>query len=316
MAIDVVLRPDDGMRLEAESFLTRYDPARFHHLAYGRRAPAGMYGASIMQIWAPFQEALTAVHTLIHARTFQSGDAWEAHLTEKLERLLYCLFEHVEDCGKIVDSCFPRDTESAKNPYVKYFRKGISGYRDRLGRIVNTMKHQQGRLRFLIFHAPSFVAPGYFVDGVWPDGTIAPHPTVHNQNSSAAFSFAFDLRLHFISLVLLSRNLCRTIGHIVGPPDREPPSPSSDTRLWRVATSLAGFTRIVFPDEFAEGFPSVQVLSVTGEPAIRVAYPSQFERGRRPSEPFLIRLSYRGDGASNMFGMPYTEIDPAYIDAG
>ena len=302
------------MRLEAEAFLSRYDSARFHHLAYGRRAPAGMYGTSIMQLWTPFREVLTIAHALVDNRLYETERGWDEALTEKLERLLYALFEHVEDCNNIVECCFPRKGEAAKNEYAKRFAKGISGYRDRIGRVVNAMKHEQGRLRFLIFHAPSFVAPGYFVEGVWPNGMIAPHPNVHNQKSSAAFSFAFDLRLHFVSLVLLSRNLCRTIQHIVGSPDRDAPMPSSDIPLWRVATSLARFSRVVYPDEFSLGFPSVRVLSVSGQPAVSVAYPSQIERGARPTERFAIWLSYRGDGASQLFGMPYPEIDSSYVD--
>lgn len=275
-----------------------------------------MYGTSLMQIWQPFHDVLVFAEDLIQERSYEKpGREWEPKLRESLERLLYVLFEHLEDCANIVQSCFPSVAESAKNGFAKANRASVADYRDRLGRVVNAMKHEQGRLRFIVFFAASFVAPGYFVEGVFPNGMLGPNPNVHNKKSSAAFSLAYDLRLHFCILVLLSRNLCKTVERILGSPDREAPLATNDPQLWDIATRLTRFSRIIFPDEFALGFPGVETLSVTGEPTIRVTHPSSVVQPRRPTEPFGMRLSYIGDGATQMFAMPYTQIDPAYIDS-
>jgi hypothetical protein len=98
--IELSLETRGGIRPEAEAFLSRYRPERFHHLRLRRRPPAGAYAISIAQVWPPFMAVLDLFDAALAAQPFEDpGNVrWETPLIESTERLLYAIQEHLEDC--------------------------------------------------------------------------------------------------------------------------------------------------------------------------------------------------------------------------
>src|ERR1043165_1771898 len=99
MAILIQFSPNSlgGVRLRSEALLARYDSTRFYHSRYRLRPPVGAYNVSISQIWPTFIDVLRLLENAVAKRSFLVSDDWDRPLLEKLERLLYTLFEHCED---------------------------------------------------------------------------------------------------------------------------------------------------------------------------------------------------------------------------
>lgn len=141
---------------------------------------------------------------------------------------------------------------------------------------------------------------------------LGPNPRVHSSETGPAWSLALDLRLHFTFVFVASRNLMRTILKIIGDPDRDTPtSQSFRDEVRTVAQRLAAFSRIIFPGEEKQAFPSVAVRDVTGRDVVRVSYPSDIEAPRLPAGPFAVSVSYPGDGVTDFFGLPFADLAPA-----
>src|SRR5262245_18275161 len=100
--------------------------------------------------------------------------------------------EHMDDCANILKVFYPPSTRISTDKTL--FGSGLSkGYRIHIGKLVNHLKHNQGRLRSIIFFNNTDVFPGYFVEGVNAQGALGPADHIH-EGGNTAFSFARDLR--------------------------------------------------------------------------------------------------------------------------
>lgn len=315
--IEFSVRSLGGVRPRAEALLARYRPERFHNVRLRLRSPVGAYSLSLAQVWPAFLNLLHELEIVCGTRSFLAGQEWDPEVLKKTEHLLYVLFEHIEDCDSILRACFPSENLYKKDDRVKEYRKLVDGYRDQLGRIVNAIKHEQGRLRSLVFYGDTYVNPGYFLEGVKADGSVGPDSRVH-EGGDTAFSYAFDLRLHFVSLVVVSSLLARAVEAIVGPPDLSPEelAATSDLKFRAVAMQLANFSRILFPDEYRKPFPGIELRNPEGATVVRISYPSETERGKEPDEEwFHVTVSYFGDGVTRTFTVPYKLVTRGAIPA-
>lgn len=297
---------NEGQGPEAENILAAYESSRFFHARLNQRAPDAIYKLSLRQVWPAFASAMDAAEYIVQERPFLTlhDRLWQDTSLQLIEHLLYVLVEHLEECELILKACFSDPAVFQKNEHVKRYRKVTRPYRDRIAGIVNAIKHNQARLRLFALHGDNFVAPGYFVEGVLPGDVIGPNPNIHNNESSLAFSFAFDLRLHFLCIFLVARNITRAVEKILGPADGPPHASASSSHMRDLGRRLAAFPRFVFPDEMKQGFPEVSVRE--DQQVLVIDYP-----GPTPPETIasgMVRhwVSFDvADGTAGAFLPPY-----------
>lgn len=304
--MELVYRLNDGMGPEGENRLPAYSPSRFHHARLSVRPPAGIHMLSLRQVWPAFASAIDIALSVIANRPFVSVavPTWQDECLRRIEHLLYVLFEYLGECELALRCCFYDDAAFRKSDHAKRYRKVIQNYRTRLGAIVNTIKHNQGRLRLFALYNESVAVPGYFVEGVLPSGAVGPSPNVHSHPTSQAISFAYDLRLHFVCVLLISRNLCRAIESVLGPPDLQPQNSGSTSVLRDLGRKLMGLPRFVFPDEPLQMFPEVSV-DESGA-ILKIEYPGSLYGETLQSGPIHHWGSFVvADGTSGTFLPPY-----------
>ena len=297
---------NNGQGPEAETILPAYDPARFFHARLSLREPDAIYKLSLRQVWPAFASAMEAAEYIARERPFLSLSeaSWQDTSLQRIEHLLYVLVEHLEDCELILKSCFSDPAVFAKNEHVRRYRKVIRPYRDRVASAVNAIKHNQARLRLFALHGEEFAAPGYFVEGVLPNGVVGPAPNIHGGDSSQAFSFAFDLRLHFLCIFLVARNLTRAVERIVGPANGPAQGSASTSHMRDIGRRLAAYDRLVYPDEVRQAFPEVSIKE--DRQALVIEYPSPTPPETVPSGMIRHWVAFDvANGTSGAFLPPY-----------
>ncbi len=304
--MELEYRLNDGMGPEGENRLPAYSASRFYNARLHVRPPAGIHMLSLREMWPAFASAIDIADSLITNRPFLSlaAPSWQDECIRRIEHLLYVLFEYLGECELALQCCFADDASFQKSEHTKRYRKVIAKYRARLGAIVNAIKHNQGRLRLFALYNESATVPGYFVEGVLPSGAVGPNPNIHGNLASQAISLAYDLRLHFVCVLLISRNLSRAIESVVGPPDLKPQNSGSTSNLHALGQRLMRLPRVVFPDEPLQAFPEVSVRDA--ESVLRVEYPSPIHAETFQSDPVHHWASFVvADGTSAMFIPPY-----------
>ena len=297
-----------GLNPEAESVLAGYDPTQFSNLAYGFRPPIGVYRVSLSRIWPRFRKVLACLKENMISERFQkhSTDAWDEELLQAYEQLLYAFFEHLEDCDNILKSCFNLQNDHCKSPHVKEYWRSIKFYRNRIGMIVNFIKHAQSRLRSVVFYAPDWISLGYYVESVSPDGAPGPDSRLH-IGGDTAFSYAWDLRLHLSALYLISRRLADTVKAIMGEPlNTLIEKPGSDDEAAFMARNVSILPRIIYPNEEMLPFPAVVYLEKEFmRELILMTIPPH--SGPLPIRgDFTFDAVFKGDGVTQTFNLPYS----------
>jgi hypothetical protein len=305
-----------GMGPEAENVLPGYEQSRFSHARLKLRPPDGIYKVALRDLWPAFTSAIDAAEYMYREKPFLSiiDPAWQDNCLEPIEHFLYVLIEYIETCEHIIRCCFPDDATFKRSEYAKRYRNVTEPYRDRVATIVNAIKHNQNRLRLFASYNDRLVVPGYFVEAVLQNGAIGPNPNVHNAQTSYAFSFAFDLRFHFLGILMLSRNVRRAIEKIIGPPDSPAHSSPSGTYMREIAIRLGAFSRTVFPDELQHyAFPEVSFNAE--EQKVVIHYPSPV-----PPETFGSGLIGHwasfvvANGTADTFLPPYAPQQPFKVE--
>jgi len=301
-----------GLKPEAEPILAGYAPSRFSHLSYSLRPPIGIYRLSLMKIWPRFEAMLDAIWKVLQEKRYHERSVpWDDDMLESCERLLYSLFEHLGDCDSILKCCFPAGQDIDKNPHLREYHRDIKPYRDSIGRIVNRIKHNQCRLRSIVFYGDEWASLGYFVETVHADGAIGPDPRIHSGGKTA-FSYARDLRHHFAWLYVISRSLAKAVKAILGSPTEViVESASDDNKIAELAEQLSFFPRIVYPDEELKGYPAVSYREEGQEREILLVLLPPHLGPLPPPQNFRVNFSYRGDGVSHTFIVPYSGELPA-----
>lgn len=267
---------------------------------YGLRPPLGVYNVSLSAVLARFEKVVAELDSFERAFTPDGRlDNTSASLLEAMDHLLDSLFEHTEDCDKIIKSFFPKMDKLA-NGVLDGFRESIFPYRDHVARIANHIKHDQGRLRAIVFSGGNFCYPGYFVEGVVKEGVVGPTPKVH-RTSNTAFSFNRDLRFHIAGLYFCGTHLAHTVNEVarVRPLKFDEPKESKE-RLERVLEKVAKLQQVVFPDEINLTPVQVKQRGTGFEIAMGGAV-----RGAKRMPSARIQILHYGDGVTKSFKAPY-----------
>jgi hypothetical protein len=149
--------------------------ATFHD-DWNTRPPLGIYNVSLAALPRRFNAVLKCLQELT-SKPLKPGPKFEDHSRELLdahEDLLYALFEHLEDCGKLAVTFFPKVAETKREALLKQYRRALKPIDDHLGRIVNAIKHRQARLGLVEVSNELFSIPGYCVQSIVSPGLVGP----------------------------------------------------------------------------------------------------------------------------------------------
>lgn len=282
------------------------------HEGYNLRPPLGVYNTSLEAVIPRVRRALNAFKQvdIKIPQTSQGSGAPDADLVEDFlsayQDLLYGMFEHLEDCDSIIKCFFPPDTHFEKDPRVREYKTTLQWYRRRLGAAVNAIKHNQNRLRMIWFTGPMACSYGYFVEAVQPGGTLGPNPNVHSKGDTA-FSFGYDFRLHFVHLYAVGEYLSNFVQAV----DHGVVAQVASKCPWacEIAGQIQGLHNFRFPDELSEPNPEVEVSDHDGVQLLRLGLGRENQAPISITNlppPIRIGVSYRGDGVTRSFKLPYS----------
>lgn len=286
--------------------------ASLFNLNHGLRHPFGIYGISLGKCATRFQNVMQALDPFLSIQNAKQVRAeWFDPLLDAEERLLYSVEEHFDDCFSVLDCFFSESHMRKSNGEVKIFAKRLKPYSKPVGELVNKLKHRNATLRGVLLSQGGEIVPGYFLEGVHPDGSIGPDLSVHGTPYGlTAFSFYRDLRRHFVGLFVTSSYLAKVLDHLGTNtcPD------GSGRYAWgsELGRQLAGLPTTYYPNEVelsnpwigcAGGKEGIQSLTLSlGDKSPR---PKTF-RALEGTSRFEVRVIYRGDSVSRSFKLPYS----------
>lgn len=177
---------------KAARTLQNWEGISVYHEEYGVRHPLSAYNVSIASIAQRANELLNLLDDLAMYREHSvSRNNWEGKLLEAMDHLLDALNEHMEDCVGVLRSFFPKSDKQSFSVAHKRLGNKTKSYRNHICKVDNFIKHNQGRLRFVMMSNQVGLIPGYFVEGPIPGGGLGPSPTIHGSTHTA-FSFNRD----------------------------------------------------------------------------------------------------------------------------
>jgi hypothetical protein len=256
--------------------------------------------------------ALDRVETFTTAYIWTQDDSALPAAVEAYRGLLLLLYEHLDasygcvralvqplgDKDPLLDTQF---LDRAMVPGWKEFRLRARPYtQDRLGAVVNSLKHNQSELASFYLHQLPDLRAGYYVRDVLPSGSLGPAPRVHSDGNSA-FSFARDMLIHFWNLYYISSELATLMRGLL-PKSNVPAAPYQNVSLnpaWEVlASRIASLPLAFFPDEvrlpcpLVRWNPSAQELAIEMPGAVR---PSRLPNGYQMRTAINIDSSHRSN---------------------
>ncbi len=299
-----------GVAPAALAILSSKFGSRLYNSDYGLRHPFGIYTVSLEKVLGSFEELLEVLEkSANHDLTSKKLDVgWDDDLLLGLERLLYSIMEHFDDCESIIKSFLAPGSKHGEVPEVGGYSNAIDAYRTHIGKVVNHIKHKQGRIRSIALYDEIAPHLGYFVEGPSEDESLGPAPLIH-PGGNTAFSYARDLRLHMHGLYYTSQQLAKAVASLGAVEDSSSEFElSDDGRFKALASQIQQLDMVVFPDELNKNFPVVTIeAEKTGAYSIRTSLKRQPHGLRTIPSPFRVVIFYQTDGVSRAFRMPYSK---------
>lgn len=274
-----------------------------YHARLRLRHPLAIYNISLSQVVGRFSSALTELEKLRHITGFGGErDAKEEAFLAALDSLLDALVEHFDDCNNVLRCFFQNEADPRYKKSYSQFKAATRSYRDHVAKIVNRIKHSQGRLRSVLFSWPGGDSVGYFVEGVNTEGVVGPDEDIH-PGGSTAFSVARDFRLHLCGIYFVSTHLAQAIYEASGVrPDGKHVSAQGVDALATVIRGVSCVPPVFFPDEMKKAIPSVKMASDGG---VTISC-GKDNRERATSFPSAhVKVRFMGDGITRQFRIPY-----------
>jgi len=283
-----------------------------YYLDHELRHPLAIFNISYSTVIEKFHGVVGALYQAAIEKPFldPSKYTWDNQLLANQKDLLYALMEYYEDCENIL-ACFIHPNEKrSENQQFKQFKKNTKEYRDHIGKVVNTIKHRQGRLRSIVILNDQIAMPGYYIEGPLAENTIGPDQVVH-PGGKGAFSFARDLRYHFFNFYGVAEFLAKAIKNIIGtsytPGSNKTERPN--LHILELAKGIAEIPLAFYPDEIVKPVPTVVVGFKDDEHNILLTYPNERIHPLPKTSHLKILVSYKGDGVTKSFRFPYKTID-------
>lgn len=279
---------------------------QIHHHRLRLRHPAGIYSLSLTRIAARFRSVLDELDTLRTDYASNGKIPDVVVLADRVESLLYCLVEHLEDCKNVLRILFASERSADKSPHYSHFDKEILSYRRRLGEIVNSIKHRTGRICGVILHNRSLFVPGYYVESAIDATSVGPDTNLHNGGDTAISLFR-DLKYHFVHVYLIAHHLQNAVQSIWNSPlEPEFLKPKSEKlEFLELARRLILLPDVVYYDERLLPYPRIRIGTL-GDQVNRLtlafAHPDQ---SLRTFDDYQIRVSFQGDSFTKTIKLPY-----------
>lgn len=284
-----------------------------YHANYKFRHPLAIYNVSNALVINNFTKTIDSLYQVIEEKTFlitsqkDGSRAAIENLISNQKDLLYALMETLEGYENILACFFPSKDIRNKNAIVREYKKSAEEYRDHIGKIVNYIKHGQGRLRSITFYNENFVLPGYFVEGPMTEGEVGPHIEIHPDGNSA-FSFTRDLRYNLFNFYALRVHLNKAIKYLIGESCQLDPMNKlqSDESVFEISSKISNLPMIFYPDEALKPVPSVSILQKEeNETVIVLKYPDEDGKVSTIQKGTKIMTEYISDGVTRSFRTPY-----------
>lgn len=295
---------------EAMNIVASVPEALLHHVAHGRRHPASLYAKSLDKIVKAWSDVLDRIEAFTTAFVWTQRDNTLQAAVDAYRGLLFLLYEHLDvsygclralvpplgDKDPLLDTQF---LDRAKVQGWKEFRLRVRPYtQDRIGAVVNSLKHNQSELASFYLHSLPDLRSGYYVRDVLPSGALGPAPRVHADGNSA-FSFSRDMLIHFWNLYYISGEVASLIRPLIpksaAPKVHQHNNESSNTAWESLAERIAGLPLAFFPDEtrlpcpLVRWNPSSRELSIEMPSAVR---PRKLPNGYQMRTAINIDMSH------------------------
>lgn len=274
------------------------------HEQYMVRHPTAAYNVSLRAVSSRLFDLLTTLDDAKNKKGFDSPKEtdWDRKLLSATDHFLDSLMEHVEDCGGILRSFFPKSEKNKFEKVFKEYKTSVNPYRDHIAKIVNYIKHNQGRLRTISFSWPSDSLLGYYVEGPVSGGGLGPASISHPDELSG-FSFNRDIPYHVTQIFAVGSRLAQALytvdRNIIS--SKKPKKIISRDSDWLKAIELvAVLPKVVFPDEMSKPVPAVRIKGK----GVSIEYPAK-AKWVLPPAGAKISVKMEGDGITRSFKMPY-----------
>jgi hypothetical protein len=295
-----------------DNVLTDIQPP-LYNAVYGLRHPLAIYNVACSTVIDNFGKTVNTLLRVIYERPFlivtsQKGDRSLMNtLLAEQKDLLYGLMEYLDDCDNILACFFPSKDVRNKDTHVKLYRKATKEYREHIGKVVNYLKHNQGRLLDITFYNDNLVLPGYFVVGATEENAIGPVQMIHPDNT--AFSFARDLRYNLFHFYAVAEHLSNAIGKILGKEHNTTTlkNETLDEKVLNIASRISNLPLTFYPDEGSKLIPNVIVSQDYHlfDRVITLAYPDEKIKVDVAPKRMKIIATHKGDGVTPSFQIPY-----------
>ena len=300
---DGLLKPKSAL------VLANLGDVALHNMERGLRHPLGIYNFT-------FDEFVSKSHTLLDTleeandklpHINRNEKKWDEKILDATDHVLDAIMQHLDSFKSII-FCFYHDCNSKEAKKInRSLQKEIREYRDHVAKIVNLIKHKQRKLSAILFHGPGIFDLGYYVEGVLEDGVIGPDPEVH-PGSNVAISFNRDMPFHLCNIYYCSTVLANYIHKICGAtPISSSEEPKPEDNLAKLVKRVAALPMQFFPDEIGKPVPLVRVIPIrnTSHFKATLEMPSRRIKARTIPRTCQIQVSFKGDGISRSFKMPY-----------
>ena len=243
----------------------------FHHDLHGLRHPRSTYTQSINEIFCLADEVLNSLGETKNSFHWESKTDSYPKLIKAYQEWLYKLHSHFDVCFSILRSLCPKSNDKKKFhtdflkdvnfPGWESFSQSVYDYKNnRLGVIVNSMKHRSTRLYGFYFHSISEFRPGYCLWDIRKDGMLGPSEKLHKDGNSG-FSFSRDMMLHIWWLYATGERLAKTIEAAVEVLHQKKlpyvSAPFIGYELGKTMQRIGEIKPEFFPDEISEPYPRI-----------------------------------------------------------
>lgn len=279
---------------------------KLYHQRLRLRHPAGIYSLSLGRLSSRFQNVLNELDS-VRADYADSRELPELEiLIDRQESLLYALAEHLDDCKNILKSFFESNKTANKDEAVRDSGSRVADYRNRVGQIVNSVKHRTGRLCGVMMYDEEIFVPGYYVESAIDRCTVGPDPMLHNGGDTA-ISLYRDLKYHFVQVYFLGNHLENAVLGIWNSRlEAKYPEPGKEPMdFLELGRRLRLLPDVVYFDERLVAYPRITIRRAN-DPRSELRFSCEPPvHPLRTFRQFQLRASFQGDGFTTTFKLPY-----------
>jgi len=313
MEIKRNLSVDGTFSPKAVNFLGQVPDECLFFLEHKLRHPESIYSLSLERVGEAFTKVAQAfLAKMEEYQTSTSGPFEIQDLLKRQEDFLHALQEHLDDCYLILKTLVNPASASRspifadkyvvenRLPGARYFQEAMIDYKKTL-RIVNKLKHQQGRLKGIAIWPGGGAHLGYILEEPDDLGNLSPSRDIHPDQG--CISFSRDLAWHLFNVYVCSEKLVEAVGRALKALYRIDLSskPGKHDSKWAVVVSLAcKIPPALFPKEVKSHTatfrvsPDGQVLTIKFPERVKLVLPPQIK----------ATFSTVGDGHSRSFKVP------------